>query len=279
MTYRTLLEQSQKRHDKSYIEYLLQGITNRKVHELYLDNSKVSQDTIDKFNQLLKKKKADKPIQYLLQKAYFLSYELYIDERVLIPRFETEELVTLTQRRLANSGKRSAVKSLLDIGTGSGAIAVALADIFLQAKIVATDISKDALEVAKININRYNFQDRINLYQTDLFDNLENNVFDLIISNPPYIPEHEIEKLSPMVKNHEPRLALDGGKQGFEIIEKIIRQAKDWLRPNGLLALEIDPRQAGLIKCLISNDKFQISSVEFEKDNQEFIRYAFIRYE
>jgi release factor glutamine methyltransferase len=274
MTYRTLLKQAQKNCDKSRTEYLLQGITNKKVSKLYLDDSSVPQDTINKFNRLLQEK-SDKPIQYILQKAYFLSYELYVDERVLIPRFETEELVVKTAVRF---NVQDGPKNVLDIGTGSGAIAIALADLFPQANIVAADISAVALEVAKINIKKHGFQDRIRLFQSNIFPDIKNIKFDLIISNPPYIPEDEMEKLNTTVKDYEPLLALDGGKQGFEIIERILCQAKDWLKPDGLLALELDPRQAPLIKCLITNDKCQIARVEFEKDNQGFIRYAFIKY-
>jgi release factor glutamine methyltransferase len=277
MTYRTLLEQAQKHRDKSYAEYLLQGITNKKVFELYLDKSVVSQKIIRQFNGLLEQGKSNVPIQYLLQKTYFLSYELYVDERVMIPRFETEELVIKTAGKL--NAQDVMPKAILDIGTGSGAIAIAMAHYFPESKIIATDISTDVLEVAEINVRKYYLIDRIGLFHADLFPSIENiqGMINLIISNPPYIPENEIENLSPTVKDYEPHLALNGGKQGFEMIERIITHAHNYLAPNGLLALEIDPRQTKLI----SNSKFLISNlfnVEFEKDNQGMIRYAFIKF-
>jgi len=271
MTYRTLLEQAQKQFNKPYAEYLLQGITNKKVFELYLDKSVVSQKIIRQFNGLLEQGKSNVPIQYLLQKAYFLSYELYVDKRVMIPRFETEELVVKTVGKL--NAQDVMPKAILDIGTGSGAIAIAMAHYFPEAKIFATEISTGALEVAEMNVSKYDLTGKINLSYADLFPSIENihGTINLIISNPPYIPEDEIENLSPTVKDYEPHLALNGGKHGFEIIERIITQAHNYLAPNGFLALEIDPRQLDLIKTLIP-------SAEFEKDNQGLFRYAFIKF-
>ncbi len=265
-TLQTLLQQAKQVFPNETIsEFFVRGLTNKTYFELYTDVSRVSQQVLDETQKLLSTYKPGMPVQYLLHKAYFLFYELYVDERVMIPRFETEDLVMKTANRLKNP------KQILDIGTGSGVIAIALADIFPNARIIATDISFDALDVARINISKFNFQDRIKFYQADLMPNIKNIQFDMIIFNPPYIPNNEIESLSPTVKDFEPQLALDGGKQGFEIIERIVRQAKEWLVPNGLVALEIDPRQANLIKSLVS-------WVEFEKDNQGFIRYAFIKF-
>lgn len=280
VTYRALLEQTKEHFtDIASAEYLLQGITNKNRAELYLDSSSVSENLVKQFQDLLQKRKPDMPVQYLSNKAYFLSLELYVDERVMIPRFETEELVVKTAERLQT--QRLTLKTILDIGTGSGAIAIALADLFHKAKIIATDISTQALDVALINIRKYGLEDRITVCHTNLFTEIwsarighapllhSKNSFDLIISNPPYIPEDEINDLTPTVKNYEPRLALNGGKNGFEIIERIIGHASSSLAPNGLLALEIDPRQEELIRAVAPN-------AEFEKDNQGLIRYAFI---
>jgi release factor glutamine methyltransferase len=264
-TLQTLLKQAKQVFpDESVAEFFVCGLTNKTHLEMYTDKFLLSQEVFSRAQNLLSAYKPNLPVQYLLRKTYFLSYELYVDERVMIPRFETEDLVVKTTSKIKDP------KSILDIGAGSGAIAIALADIFPKAKIIATDISSEAIEVARINVNKYNFQDRVKLYQADLFSGLEQGWFDLIISNPPYIPNDEIEGLSPTVKDFEPQLALNGGKQGFEIIDRIIKEAKEWLSPAGLLAMEIDPRQAELIKA-------QVRWVEFEKDNQVMIRYAFIK--
>jgi release factor glutamine methyltransferase len=264
-TLQTLLQQAKAVFPNEAItEFFVQGLVNKTRLEMYTDKSSISQEVLNEAQKLLSAYKPNMPVQYLLHKAYFLSYELYVDERAMIPRFETEDLIMKT------ADKIKAPKSILDIGAGSGAIAIALADIFPKAKIIATDISSSALEVAKINVNKYNFLDRIKLYPADLFSGLEHTWFDLIISNPPYIPNNEIESLIPTVKDFEPRLALNGGKQGLEIIDRIIKEAKGWLSPDGLLAMEIDPRQAEIIKT-------KVSLVELEKDNQGLIRYAFIK--
>lgn len=264
-TLQTLLKQAKQVFPDGVVaEFFVCGLTNKTHLEIHTDKSPVSQKVFSQAQNLLSAYKPNLPVQYLLRKAYFLSYELYVDERAMIPRFETEDLIMKTAEKTKNP------KSILDIGTGSGAIAIALADIFPKAKIIATDISSDAIEVARINVNKYNFQDRIKLYQADLFSGLEHAWFDLIISNPPYIPNNEIESLSPTVKDFEPTLALNGGKQGFEIIDRIIKEAKGWLSPAGLLAMEIDPRQAEIINALLH-------WVDFEKDNQGLIRYAFIK--
>jgi len=265
-TLQALLQQAKQVFpDEAVARFFVQGIANKTRFELYADKSSVSQDILDEAQKLLSAYKPNMPVQYLLHKTYFLSYELYVDERVMIPRFETEDLVMKTAARIKNPA------AILDIGTGSGAIAIALADIFPKARIVATDISADAIEVAKVNINKYKFADRIQLCPADLFPNIIDGKFDLIISNPPYIPDNEIKSLSPTVKDFEPLIALDGGKQGFEVTAKIIKTAKERLNPDGLLALEIDPGQAGLIKSIVS-------WAEFENDNQGLIRYAFINH-
>ncbi len=293
MTIKTLLRQAQQEfQDINVAEYLLCDLANKKRAELYLDDSCVSSDLVIQFHNLLKKRKPNMPVQYLLHKASFLSLELYVDERVMIPRFETEELVMKTadrfktqqknttevQRHKGTQRKNSVFSeppclrgdiNILDIGTGSGAIAIALADLFSQAIVIATDISVDALEVAKINIKKYNFEEKIGLFKTDLFP-APNTSFDLIISNPPYIPEDEIENLAPTIQNYEPCLALNGGKNGFDIIKRIIEQAPNYLAPNGLLALELDPRQAEFILAISP-------AAQFEKDNQGMTRYAFIK--
>jgi len=269
MTLQTLLRQAEDSYfSKAAAEFLLQGLTNKRRYELYLDKTPVSQEIINEFRKLLVIRKPNMPVQYLLHKAYFLSYELYVDERVMIPRFETEDLVVKSTEKIKNP------QIIIDVGTGSGAIAIALAHCFPDAKVMATDISSNALIVAEINIRKYGMSNQITLCYADLFPAVPhiNKRVDLIVSSPPYIPDNEIASLSATIKDYEPCLALDGGKHGFELLERIIKEANERLSPNGLLALEIDPRQVDLIKNLAP-------SVEFEKDNQGLIRYAFIKYE
>ncbi|MEO0091782.1 MAG: peptide chain release factor N(5)-glutamine methyltransferase [candidate division WOR-3 bacterium] len=267
LTYRDLLKQAQRDFaNLQDAEYVIQALSNKPRYELFMSQQFVDPAIINRYHTLLNRYQPDMPIPYLVNKAYFLDYELYVDPRVMIPRFETEELVMRTARKVKHP------KIIIDIGTGSGVIANALAHLFPQAKIIATDISSDALDVAQRNIAKYRLGHQITLTCCDVLpkcDDLKSAV-DLIISNPPYIPEDEIEKLAPRVKNYEPLVALNGGKNGMEIISRIIENAVDFLCPDGLLALEIDPRQVKLIKRMKL-------SVAFEKDNQGMFRYAFIR--
>lgn len=268
ITYRDLLKQAQRDFvNPKDAEYVVQTLLNKPRHELFTFQKVDNPNIINRYHKLLMRYRPNMPVQYLVNKAYFLDYELYVDHRVMIPRFETEELVMKTAQKIRSP------HLIIDIGTGSGAIAIALAHLFPQTKIIATDISPDALEVAQINVDKYQLKNRIILTPGDLFPNQNNwkQKVDLIISNPPYIPEDEIKKLPPLVKNYEPLLALNGGKNGFELIQRIIENGIKLLYSNGLLALEIDPRQVELIKSVKL-------SVEFEKDNQGMIRYAFVKY-
>lgn len=174
------------------------------------------------------------PAPYLINKAWFMGLSFYVDERVLIPRSLTAELIERGFSPFLNKEP----KRILDIGTGSGCIAVACALVFKQAKIDAVDISKDALEVAKINVAKYGLADRIRLLESDVFSAVPNETYDIIISNPPYVEEEEFQSLPPEYE-HEPHLALAGGVSGLEIVKKILSEAKNHLTPQGLLIVEV----------------------------------------
>jgi release factor glutamine methyltransferase len=253
---------------KAEAEQLLMGLLGKERFRLYYNPTPITESITQKFLSLVAKRKKGEPIQYLINSATFLENDLYVDKRALIPRPETEELTIKTIAKL------SSPRLIMDLGTGSGAIAISLAKQFPVAKIIATDISKSALAVAKINIERYNLRDRITLVHADLFnfsnpESLYGRV-DCIISNPPYIDQVLIPSLAATVKDYEPIESLDGGKAGFEIIHTIIREGMKFLKPEGLLALEIDPMQKNLILNLAP-------TVNLEKDFTGNIRFAFIQ--
>ena len=263
-----LISQVKNELPKSEAEQLLMGLLGKERFRLYFNPTPVTESIAQKFLMLVAKRKKGEPIQYLLNSATFLGNDLYVDERVLIPRPETEELTIKTTTKLDSP------RLIIDLGTGSGAIAIALAKAFPATKIIATEISKSALAVAKINIERYNLIDCITLVHADLFnfsnpESLYGQV-DCIISNPPYIDRVLIPSLAATVKDYEPIESLDGGKAGFEIIYTIIREGMKFLKPGGLLALEIDPRQKDLILNLVP-------AVNLEKDFTGKIRFAFIQ--
>lgn len=175
-----------------------------------------------------------RPLPYLTNEAWFAGLPFHVDERVLIPRSPFAELIA---SRFEPWLEPSGVRRILEIGTGSGCIAVALALAFPDSRVVATDISADALAVAGMNVARHGVQDRIELVQADLFAGLEGQ-FDLIVTNPPYVPEADVTAFPPEYR-HEPRRALVSGPDGMETPARILHDAGRFLTPGGLLALEV----------------------------------------
>lgn len=175
------------------------------------------------------------PLQYIINKQEFMGLEFYVDENVLIPQPDTEILV----EEVIDTSKREGKKNILDLCTGSGAIGISIVNSISECNITLSDISKDALEVAKENCINHKVEDRVTIIQSDLFENIdENNKFDIIVSNPPYIKTDVIKILDKEVQN-EPILALDGGEDGLKIYRRIINEAYKFLENDGYLCLEI----------------------------------------
>lgn len=176
-----------------------------------------------------------KPVAYLLNEAWFAGHRFYIDERALIPRSLIGEYILEQFQPWVDINK---VHSVLDLCTGSGCIAIATALEFPDAKIDATDISTDALAVAKQNVADYSLADRVNLIQSDLFEALEGKRYDLILCNPPYVPQSSMEQL-PAEFNHEPSLALKADDDGLAIVKIILGTASHYLNDGGILIVEV----------------------------------------
>ncbi len=181
------------------------------------------------------------PLPYLLNLAYFKGLPFYVDERVLIPRSAFGELIF---KRFSPWIPKPPQK-ILEIGTGSGCMAILAALVFEEADIVATDISKAALEVAQKNIEDYGLAHRIQLLESDLFQNIPPQTFDVIISNPPYVDEADMKTL-PREYQYEPKLALESGKEGLNHTREILKQAKAYLNPKGFIFIEVGNSQAAL---------------------------------
>jgi ribosomal protein L3 glutamine methyltransferase len=180
------------------------------------------------------------PVAYLISEIYFAGFNFYIDKRVLIPRSPIAEIIEEEFSPWIDAEK---VERILDIGTGSGCIAIASALFFPEAIVDAVDISPDALAVAKINLDRYDLGEQLNLIQSDLFEKLSPaDKYDVIIANPPYVPSSSMETL-PAEYLHEPASALDGGADGLKIVDKILAQAIDYLTPHGILIIEVGEAQ------------------------------------
>lgn len=206
--------------------------------ELYLhfDRPMVSEE-LASFKALIKKRARKVPVQYLTGHQGFRYIELDVAEGVLIPRQETEIVVDLAKELIRDLPS----PLVLDLGTGSGAIALSIAKELPHSSVVATDNSDSALQIAKSNLARLKMS-KVELIKSDLFSGLTSeylNQFDLIVSNPPYIDQASFETLPPEVKLYEPKTALIGGKTGLEVIFRIIEDSSQWLKDGGSLLLEI----------------------------------------
>ena len=174
------------------------------------------------------------PIQHITHRQEFMKMTFYVDENVLIPRQDTEILV----EEVIKIAKKTNSKKILDLCTGSGAIAISLAKYIENSQITAVDISNKALNIAKINSKNNNVEDQITFIESDLFKNLPKEKYDIIVSNPPYIKKDIIKKLDKEVQR-EPKIALDGGYDGLDFYRKIIGQADEYLKFHGYLCFEI----------------------------------------
>ena len=174
------------------------------------------------------------PIEHITHQKEFMKLNFFVDENVLIPRQDTEILV----EEVINIAKKINAKTILDLCTGSGAIGISIAKYLPEVQVVATDISNDALNIARKNATINEVQNQIIFINSDLFTNLETQKFDIIVSNPPYVKTKVIENLDVQVKK-EPHIALDGGEDGLDFYRKIIKESYQYLKYNGYLCLEI----------------------------------------
>ncbi len=184
---------------------------------------------------LAKRISTRKPAAYLLNQAWFAGWRFYVDERVVVPRSHIAEFI---QEQFQPWIGAERVRSVLDLCTGSGCIAIALAHAFPASAVDASDISNDALAVARINVEAHKLNERVSLIQSDLFNALAGRRYDLIVTNPPYATNQEIAALPPEY-HFEPELALAGGLQGLDIIVRILAQAGAHLNPGGLMIAEV----------------------------------------
>ncbi len=228
------------------------------------------------FDALIQRRLANEPIQYITGEQEFYGLALRVTPAVLIPRPETEQLVEAVINEMMQAELDSSQPlRILDVGTGSGAIAIALAFHLPHARVTAVDLSAAALEVAASNAARHGLASRIRFVASDLLDALppDELPFDVIVSNPPYISTADRASLHPQVRDHEPSAALFAGPDGLDIYRRLIPQARAALRPNGLLALEIGHGQREAIASLLND----WNELRFLDDLQHIARIAFAR--
>ncbi len=205
------------------------------------------------FRELVKRRAEGQPVAYLLGHREFYSLEFRVTPDVLIPRPETEFLLIALFDLVTAAGQDSAELSIADVGTGSGILAVCAARELKHARVLAVDISPAALAVARENATTHKVAERIEFVESDLLTAVPaERRFDFILSNPPYVKTSEMASLGPGVAEFEPRVALEAGPRGTEVIERLLTQAADRLRPGGWLLLEISPQLRGAVEQLVT---------------------------
>jgi release factor glutamine methyltransferase len=252
-------------------EYLLAHVLGLSRLDLYLDfDRQLSENELAPLRELVKRRGQGEPLQHLLGTIEFCGQTFAIDKRAMVPRPETEQLVEL----ITNCQFSIANLRIMDVGTGSGVIALSLAKQFPEAEISAVDVSEQALSLARENAARLGLTDRVRFRKTDLLDDLPER-FDLIVANLPYISMEDRQSLSREVLR-DPERALFGGESGDELIRKLIEQSPSHLNPVGLIALEIGINQAeGLTEFLRQKNYHDIQS---KRDYSGINRFLLARY-
>ncbi len=227
-------------------ETLIAFILNCTRLDLYrADRLFLDPDQQETFERLIRRRALREPLQYILGAQEFWGLEFRVTTDTLIPRPETELLIEAVCEQL---GKPASPVTLADLGTGTGCLAVTLSMLYPAARILATDLSSAAMDVARFNAARHGVAGRIEFLEGDLIEPLSslglNHALDGIIANPPYVPDTELDQLQPEVRDHEPRLALNGGRDGLDYYRRILPRSLDFLRPGGRLFLEVGIRQA-----------------------------------
>ncbi|MFM7600729.1 MAG: peptide chain release factor N(5)-glutamine methyltransferase [Pseudanabaena sp.] len=260
------------------LDWLILRLTSLDKLDLRLRSPNIAQkitpETLTKLDQLWQKRLSDRvPVQYLAGSVTWRDLDLQVSPAVLIPRPETELIIDIVAENCRDPSYQKGI--WVDLGTGSGAIAIALAKKFSQAEIHAVDYSQDALEIATINANKNNQQ--IHFHHGSWFEPLAN--FNLqnrpagIVSNPPYIPSIEVLNLQPEVTKHEPHLALDGGDDGLDAIRELVNIAPQYLITGGFWIVELMAGQAEIVRSLLqANGRY--TNIQIHKDYAAIARFV-----
>lgn len=238
---------------------LLEWIFGIDRTEYYMNpDQMLEKEAIARLKSVVEKRTQHVPLQYLMGSCEFMGYEFLVDDRVLIPRQDTECLV----EEACHCLKSMQEKRVLDLCCGSGCIGISIKKLCPDAEVTLADISADALCVAKTNAEKLNAE--VTFVQGDLFAPLADAVYDCIVSNPPYIATEEIETLMPEVRDHEPRLALDGSEDGLKFYRKIVADARAHLKEGGQLLFEIGMEQGGSLREIFEENGY--IEIEIKKD-------------
>ena len=241
------------------IELLLAHVLKAPRLKLYLDfDRQLSVGELETLRAMVKRRGEREPLQYILGTTSFCGIEISVTPAVLIPRPETELLVEQASAFLASRGDQAA--TVLDFGTGSGCIAIAIARKFSACAVHAIDASEDALQIARANAERVTA--KVHFSRGSAIDDLTSpRTFDLVVSNPPYIPDGEVETLQPEVRDYEPRLALGGGREGLDFYRMIASQARGRLATNGKVIVELGHGQEAAARAIFAGEGWFVEAV------------------
>jgi len=253
-------------------EHLLAHVLDRKRIDLYLEfERRLSESELTPLRELVKRRGSGEPLQHLLGTVEFCGRSFRCDKRALVPRPETEQLVELL---ISHFKSEIAYSRMVDVGTGSGVIALTVAAEFPRAEIVGTDISEDALMLARENAEQLGLSHRVRLLRSNLLESVQPG-FDVIVANLPYISTEDRQSLSREVL-HDPDVALFAGARGDELMRQLIAQAPSWLRAGGMLAMEIGVGQSERLVAVLAEKNYR--DILAEKDYSGVIRFLFARY-
>ena len=248
-------------------EVILSYILKISREKLLIKEDKVCNENIIKFRSLISRRLKQEPVAYIIARKEFRSEDFFVDKKSLIPRPETELLIDPIVKIFKNKNL-----FFLDIGVGSGCIIFSILKELNHSKGIGIDICKKAVLNAKINLNRFNLKNRVKLLNKSV-DQVLNKKFDLVVSNPPYIVKREINRLANDIRKFEPKVALDGGNDGLDVIKKVIYKSKEILKLKGVLALEIGRGQYLSVARILRENNFR--QIRIVKDYQNNIRCIF----
>ena len=261
-------------------ELLLAHVLKLPRMKLYLNFERaLSEPETDAFRELVKRRSQREPLQHIVGSTSFCGLEIAVNRNVLVPRPETELLAETGWSFLSTiNSQNSQPSTALDFGTGSGCIAIALAAKCPGAKIVALDVSKDALDLAIENAKRNNVADRIEFSHGNSLEVLQTPPpaaqFDLVISNPPYILTREIETLEPEVRDYDPRIALDGGPDGLDFYRRLAKEAAPVLKPDGKIMLEFGDGQGDAVRKIFEDQNWIVEAIREDYTQRQRILIA-----
>jgi len=246
-------------------EILLSKVLKKKREEVLINlDQKITLQKINQFNKLLERRSSKEPIAYILKEKEFWGKNFYVNKSTLIPRPETELMVEKIIRIF-----KSRDINILDIGTGTGCILLSILSDMKNSRGIGIDISHQAVKIAKENSKKLKLAERVKFFTRSLAE-INHHKFDLIVSNPPYIMRKDLKNLDDDIRKFEPKLALDGGNDGLDVIKKVIYKAKRILKIKGMLALEIGNEQFKKVSKILRKNKFKTKLLV--KDYRENVR-------